>query len=142
MTNSSNMSNPNPFLAAVETVLGGPVSSPRNSPAQLLAQWEQFVGWCRDGYRWDVSEYSNELRVRERLELLLTAERLQTFQELQELKAGVSEIDTHFKSLLKPDVQLPNRAHWWEQGVLKRAGEEYAEYFREAHGIQVGVVWP
>src|SRR5438045_4866711 len=108
------MSNPNPFLAAVETVLGGPVSSPRNSPAQLLTQWEQFVDWCKDGYRWDVSEYSNELAVREKLELLLAAEPLQRFQELQELKARVSAIDARFKSLLKPDVQLPNREHWWE----------------------------
>ena len=98
------------------------------------------MDWCKDGYRWDVSEYSNELAVREKLELLLTAERLQTFQELQELKARVCEIDNRFKSLLKPEVQLPNREHWWEQGVLKRAGEQYAEYFREAHGIQIEVV--
>ena len=134
------MSNPNPFLAAVEAVLGGSVSSPRNSPAQLLAQWEQLVDWCEEGYHWDVSEYLNELSVREKLELLLTAERLQTFQELQELKARVGAIDGRFKSLLKPDVQLPNREHWWEQGVLKRAGEQYAEYFRQAYGIHVEVV--
>jgi hypothetical protein len=134
------MSNPNPFLAAVETVLGGPVSSQHNSPAQLLAQWQQFVDWCKDGYRWDVSEYSNELRVRKRLELLLTAERLQTFQEIHDVHARVREIDNQFKSLLKPDVRLLNREHWWEQGVLKRAGEQYVEYFRKAHGIQVEVV--
>jgi hypothetical protein len=134
------MTNLNPFLAAVEAVLGGPVSDPPNSPAQLLAQWEQLVDWCKEGYHWDVSEYSNELSVRRRLELLLCAKRLQTFQELRELKVRVSEIDNRFRSLLKPGVQLPNREHWWEQGVLKRAGEQYAEYFRKAHGIQVEVI--
>ena len=133
------MSNPNPFLATVEKVLGGSVSSPRNSPAQLLAQWQQFVNWCDEGYRWDVSEYWNELSVREKLEQLLTADRLQPFQELGELKTRVGETDIRFKSLLMPDVKLPNREQWWEQGVLKRAGEQYAEYFREAHGIEVEV---
>ena len=134
------MSNPNPFLAAVETVLGGPASARNNSPAQLLAQWGQFVEWCQEGYNWDVSEYMNELSVRERLERLLTAENLQPFPELRELKTRVSEIDARFKEILNPDVQLPNREYWWERGVLKRAGEQYAKYFRDAHDIQVEVV--
>jgi len=134
------MSNLNPFLAAVESVLGDSVSPSRNSPAQLLTQWQQFVNWCEEGYRWDVSEYRNELSVRDRLERLLTAERLQPFRELGELKARVDETDTRFKSLLIPGVKMPNHKQWWEQAVLKRAGEQYANYFRQAHGIEVEVI--
>jgi hypothetical protein len=134
------MSNPNPFLAAVETVLGGSVSTRQHSPAQLLAQWDQFVQWCEERYSWDVSEYLNELSVREKLERVLTAEQLQPFPELRELRARVTDIDNRFKATLNPNVQLPNREQWWERGVLKRAGQQYAEYFQEAYGIEVEVV--
>ena len=134
------MNNPNPFLAEVEAVLGGPNSLRGHSPAQMIEQWEQLMDWCKDGYQWDVSEYLNELSVRDKLEHLLTAKRLQPYPELQELKSRVAEIDARFKPLLRSDVQLENHEHWWERGVLKRAGEQYATYFRDAHGIQVEVV--
>ena len=98
------------------------------------------MGWCKEGYQWDMSEYTNELGVRERLERLLTADQLQPYPELHEIKTRVHEIDARFRALLIPNIQLENREHWWERGVLTRAGEPYAAYFRDAYIIDVEVV--
>src|SRR5258708_5123572 len=99
-SNSNNVSVPTSFPSAVQAVLGASASTRCYSPAQLLTQWEQLVDWCKQGYRWDVSEYGNELSVREKLERLLTSEQLQPYRELQELRTRVSEIDAQFKALL------------------------------------------
>ena len=129
----------NPFVDAVETVLQQAGYTRVASPVTLLAQWEQFVTWCEDGYQWDVSEYNNELQVREKLETILSAGRLRTYPEIDVLKTEVSKIDERFRTLLNRDAVLESRANWWEKGILKRAGRAYASYFRDAYDIGVEV---
>ncbi len=122
------------FLIEVKNILGENVS-----PASLVTQWREFVKWCEDGYQWDISEYNNEISVRDKLEQLLMSQKLQSFNELQQLKITVEEIDQDFKKLLKDDVKLINQNTWWKQGILKKAGGPYATYFQNAYDIEVEI---
>lgn len=134
------MTNPNQFLAAVEKVLAAAPCNYNNSPAHLLDLWEYFVDECREGYRWDVSEYDNEISVRDTLERLLTARDLEPFPELSAIGERVDELDNRFRALLDPIACRTNRAHWWEQGILARAGSAYASYIRDVYGIKVEIM--
>jgi len=39
-------------------------------PERLLAQWDEFVRGCEDGDEYDISEYNDEISVREELPYL------------------------------------------------------------------------
>lgn len=107
------------------------------SPFTLLEKWKGFVQQCFDGYSWDYSEYLNEIRARSLIQHLLDDERIANSDELSDLFSEVSEVDRAFKTLLKTDVVLNKGEHWWETGVLRKAGEEYCQYMFDAHQISV-----
>lgn len=129
----------NPFLAEAEIALGRSFTH-GSYPAQLLDKWAYFVNGCSEGYQWDISEYDNELSVRKDIEEIIRTKRLKHFSEIRELKLQISDIDKRFKALLKANVELPNRDHWWEKGVLIKAGEPYATYIKKVYGIQIEIV--
>jgi hypothetical protein len=106
-------------------------------PAMLLRKWEQFIESCEDGYSWDVSEYNNEIRVRDQIESILGSDKLQRFEELSEFRHSVEALDKRLRTLFQTRVSLADRAGWWNQGVLKEAGYYYADYMKAAHGIHV-----
>lgn len=125
------------FLEEVDKILGE-TSWRKKSPASLVRQWDGFVSSCEEGYSWDVSEYNDEIGVRTTLERILTAKTLVSYSELiGALAEEVQKIDDRFRCLLQTDVELPDREHWWERGVLKRAGPPYADFHRAAYGIAV-----
>lgn len=128
----------NPFLAEAEIALGRNFTH-GTYPAQLLGKWDYFVSKCLEGYQWDISEYDNELSVRKDIEEIITAKRLEHFPEIQDLKRRFFEIDKRLKKLFKADFELPNRDHWWEKGVLIKAGKPYATYIKKVYGIQIEV---
>jgi hypothetical protein len=108
-------------------------------PSELVGRWLQLVEDAEDGYRWDVSEYDNEIRARSCLDALLTSPELSRFPELEILAAEVRPIDDRFRALLLAGVERPGKSTWFERGVLSRAGEAYANFFRSAYGIDVEV---
>jgi len=105
----------------------------------LIACWSEFVEECEEGYSWDISEYNNEIRVRNDLEKLLTNAELLRFQEHQFFVNAVLEIDIRFRKLLHNHYQLLNKDGWWARGVLKAAGKEYVEYVRKAYGFEISL---
>ena len=111
------------------------------SPALLLEKWSSFVSECEEGYNWEIEEYWNEIRVRNWIEALLSAPELKEFEEFKEFTARVEEIDSMFRGLLLPDVSLKkNEGNWWEEGVLRYAGETLARDLQSMYGIQIEVV--
>lgn len=108
-----------------------------DSPAALVEGWDSFVKECEAGYSWDISEYDNEIRVRRDLERLLKAESLQEFPAIEELSTTVARIDERFRCLLQADVERPKRHYWFDRGILKQAGTEYAKFFLSAYGVHV-----
>jgi hypothetical protein len=108
---------------------------------RLLDQWSELIEACKDGYQWDISEYHHELMVRERLERILTASEIAGFQELAIVRQKVEELDQIFRGLLQTGVVLEDQSYpWWERGVLKYAGEPYADYVGHVYGIEVSRV--
>lgn len=132
------MERPQDYLSTVARLLQA--IGCKASPADLVRRWESFVEECESGYSWDISEYDNEIRARRALGLLLEAPELQRFPQLQALAEVVKPIDDRFRSLLQEGAARPGKISWYEQGVLRRAGGEYARYFRAAHGIEVQAV--
>ncbi len=103
----------------------------------LITCWSAFVEECEEGYSWDVSEYNNEIRVRNELEQLLTNSELIQFQEHKLFEDAVQEIDNRFRRLLHTNYQMSEKQEWWMRGVLSAAGEEYVKYYKKAHGFDI-----
>lgn len=126
------------YLAEVERILRAGGCS--GWPSTLISQWQGFIEGCEEGYRWDVSEYDNEMSARRELELLLSSSALQGFAEIRDLADVVAKLDERFRALLQETVERPERSSWFEKGILKRAGSEYADFFRSAYGVEVEIV--
>ncbi|ALI06683.1 MULTISPECIES: hypothetical protein [Pseudomonas] len=103
----------------------------------LVNKWQFFIEECQEGYDWDYSEYRNEIRVRGLIEELLSDPRISNADELAHLFSEVFRLDEKFKCLLQSGVSMLEGGHWWEQGVLIRAGDEYCHYMKSAYGIYV-----
>jgi hypothetical protein len=126
------------FFDAAKHVLDVAGEAATASPSSLLEQWRDFVEQCHEGYGWDLSEYDNEVRVRTRIERLLRAPQLRHFPEVREYAARVALLDDQFRQLLQKDVVRPALSgDWWEKGVLRFGGEEYARDMRDRFGIHV-----
>jgi hypothetical protein len=103
----------------------------------LVKKWQFFIEECQEGYGWDYSEYSNELRVRGLIGKLLDDPRIFNADELGYIFSEVFHLDEKFKCLLQSGISVLEWGHWWEQGVLIRAGDEYCHYMKSACGIHV-----
>jgi hypothetical protein len=110
------------------------------SASQLLDQWNALIDACVEGYSWDVSEYNNEMFARDQLARILDDEELRGFAAHKDLAERVGQADTRFRILLLPDLVLPGQSSWSRAGVLRRAGPDYARYFRDAYGVDIEVV--
>lgn len=106
----------------------------------LVQRWDFFVDECQDGYRWDYSEYRNEIRVRGLLEQLLNSSAISSSENFKELREKVISVDKKFKDLLQPGIASAEGEGWWDSGVLMYAGEDYSCYMKEAYGVLVEVV--
>jgi hypothetical protein len=110
------------------------------SASQLVDQWNALIDECVEGCPWDVSEYNNEMLARDQLARILDDEELQGFAAHKDLAEQVGRADARFRILLLPDFVLPSQSSWWRAGVLRRAGPDYARYFRDAYGVDIEVV--
>jgi len=107
---------------------------PNETLVSLLAKWKSFVEECADGYGWEYSEYRNEIRSRFLIQQLLDDERIASNEELQDLFIEIKDTDELFRSLLQDGCVIEGES-WWDQGVLKKAGEEYRSYMKDGYGI-------
>lgn len=103
----------------------------------LIQKWRFFIEECQGGYGWDYSEYRNEVRSRCLIQQLLEDPRIANADELKGYFEELVYLDEIFRSLLQPGVSVSEGEHWWERGVLIRAGEEYCSYMKSAHGVVV-----
>lgn len=111
-----------------------------SNPSALTESWEAFIKECEEGYSWTIYEYDNEIRVREKMELILASPEIQTYEEIQNALTKVNSLDARMRSLFIPNISRKNKNHWWDKGVLKYAGEEYAKDIKHELNIEVNVV--
>lgn len=128
--------NANSFLFGVKEIFGQRGWTHEVSPASLLKDWLLFVEECEKGYPNNIYEYYNDIRVREWIELILSAPQLQQFPELEEFASNILLIDKRFQALLLPDVSLP-KSFWWEKGVPRYGGREFRDDLVNLYGIKI-----
>lgn len=129
----------NHFILDVERILSDCGWPSQSSPSLILQAWESFVDECEQGYMWSIYEYLNDIRSREKIEIILSSPKLNDYKEKQDFALQVDLVDKKFKSLLLPNV-LMSKKYWWEQGVLRYACQGYAKDLYDKYGIKIDIV--
>ncbi|MEM8940117.1 MAG: hypothetical protein AAGC64_12295 [Bacteroidota bacterium] len=110
------------------------------TPKELLNAWAQFVDECCTGYEMSIYEYDNDLSVRNAIEKILSEDNLSNYPGFQRFKESVLSIDNTFKKLLLSGFERDNQSSWWQKGVLKKAGEEYAKDIKDKYQIEIKII--
>lgn len=90
----------------------------------LLKMWKGFIEECEEGYQWEYGEYMNDIEVRNGIHAWMKTQKDEDFEK------EVMNLDNRFVSLLIPDVFLKKYNSWWENGVLKFAGDYYVNFMK------------
>lgn len=127
------MNNPKRFVDRVRELVG-------ISPGQLTAEWREFTEIVDLGYDFSIDEYEYDLRIRDRVERVLTDPELNGMAELAWVRAEVVETDTRFRTLLTDEpVNRKPGLPWWRSRYPKRAGEELARGLEASYGVRIEV---
>lgn len=107
-------------------------------PAQVLGAWEDFVTTCMDGYELDLSEYLNDLSIRQFIQLVLddsVAKRTEMYVLFAE---RVSHIDDRFRGLVSDGPLVrPGSDLWWDRRIPPYGAAEFVEDARERYSVEL-----
>ncbi|MET8120565.1 hypothetical protein [Micromonospora sp. NPDC005189] len=122
------------FVERFAEVTGG------RGPTGYVEGWEQFVGFCEEGYHDNLDEYWFDLSVRHAIENVLTDERLRGFPQMGWFREQVGAVDERFRAVLSEE-RFPARAElpWWEAYVPAWAGPVLAAELWDTYGVRVEV---
>ncbi|MBM0232338.1 hypothetical protein JNW91_10970 [Micromonospora sp. STR1_7] len=122
------------FVERFAEVTGG------RRPTGYVEAWEQFVGFCEEGYDDVLDEYWFDLSVRHAIEQVLTDEGLRGFPQMGWFRELVGDADERFRAVLS-EQRAPVRsdAPWWEAYLPAWAGPVLAAELRDTYGIHVEV---
>jgi len=112
----------------------------KRDAAGLLESWSELIRECEEGYQWDVSEYQNEMRARDELEVIASADALQHFDEHQLFLQVLHGIDGRFRALVHASWRFPLGKSWWRRAVPSKAGVDFARFCQSAYGFDLDVV--
>jgi hypothetical protein len=107
----------------------------RISASALLDAWGSFVDQVENGYEWDISEYRNDLRVRDSLEVIASSAKLNMYPEHDDFLSSLRTIDNRFKAIAHPVSTFPGQTEWWKQVAPKDPGDELKAYCTEVFGF-------
>ncbi|MFI9815908.1 hypothetical protein [Saccharothrix variisporea] len=125
------MSDPKRFVDRVRELAG-------DSPGRLAAEWREFAEIVEDGYTVGIDEYEHDLRVRDRVERVLTDPELGGMEESAWVRAEVAETDTRFRALLTDEpVNRTPGLPWWRSRYPKRAGADLARDVEAVYGVRI-----
>lgn len=82
------------FVERFAEVTGG------RRPTGYVEGWEQFVGFCEEGYHDILDEYWFDLSVRDAIERVLTDERLFGFPQMGWVRERIESADDRFRAVL------------------------------------------
>ncbi|GHC90190.1 hypothetical protein [Streptomyces flavofungini] len=110
-------------------------------PGAALRGWEEVVKLCAEGYDFDVSEYLNDLSIRELLQDAVDDPVVKSLPECSWFSAELSRIDDGFRTVLTngPVVQ-PDESHWWRRSLPARGQQEFVDDVRERYGVDIEVI--
>ena len=111
-----------------------------STPLALLKSWKAMIEICKKGYQDNISEYDNDLSIREAIELVLSSERSKEYPEFTEFLEKVNRLDEEFSEFLQTDITRSEYANWWLQRAPKYGCAELADDFFQIYGIRITVV--
>lgn len=101
---------------------------------EALDLWDTFISDCENGYGWTVFEYRNELSIRTIIEEALQNDDIQQFQDYEEYKMSILELDKRFKEIvLNKDFFIGT--YWWEKKLPKIGYGDFIKTLNEAYNI-------
>ncbi|UFQ13545.1 MULTISPECIES: hypothetical protein [Streptomyces] len=112
-------------------------------PGAALRSWDEVVKLCTEGYDLDVSEYLNDLSIRELLQHVIDDPVVRSLPEYSWFSNELSRIDEGFRALLQdgPSVR-PNESRWWFRSLPARGQQEFADDVLERYGVELEVIEP
>lgn len=127
------------FLRSFEEFLERNGRSSRSTPWSVVEEWESFVSEVEDEYNWIEAEYTNELRIRDLLELAFSDRRIAEFEpQISAMRERVSVADARLRKVFLPNVRIGAETDpWWRRGVLSHAGAEYTKDVKGLYGIEL-----
>ncbi|MYY80837.1 MULTISPECIES: hypothetical protein [unclassified Streptomyces] len=110
-------------------------------PGAALRSWDEMVKLCTEGYDFDVSEYLNDLSIRELLQHVIDDPVVQSLPEYSWFSAELSQIDERFRGLVAhgPLVR-PNESRWWLRSLPAQGDQEFVDDVRDRYGIDIEVI--
>lgn len=110
------------------------------SLASLITEWDGFVTLCEEGYSFDLSEYDNDLAVRRKIKDLVEKEAIRDDPSFATLIVALNNVDNRLRDVLLPNTFRSYATnHWWETGLLKYGGEEYASDVKSLYNVSIPV---
>lgn len=110
-------------------------------PAQVLGAWEDFVTTCTDGYEFDLSEYLNDLSIRQFIQLVLDDPEAKRTEMYTLFVERIRRIDDRFRELVSEGPLIrPGSDLWWDQRIPPYGAAEFVEDARERYSVQLRVV--
>ncbi|MEV4716973.1 hypothetical protein AB0J94_07210 [Micromonospora noduli] len=109
-------------------------------PTSYAEGWEQFVGFCEEGYHDVLDEYWFDLSIRDAIERMLNDPRLFGFPQMGWVRERIEAADERFRAVLS-EQPMPwgSEGSWWQAHVPAWAGPEFAAELRDTYGIHVEV---
>ena len=129
------------FVGVFNELLPARMASDYKGPSSLLDGWDSIVRQCEDGYTFGLSEFSNDLWVRNFIDRLCADPRVIGDPVRIDFMTVLEDTDRRFRSMLAPEFQIgQSDMPWWQRGVLRYAEEEYVEDLRNQYGIAIDTV--
>ncbi len=125
------------FLQDAKSLLESGGWSEIKSPFRLLDIWEGVVCDMETGYNFNIYEYDNDVSVRGAIQSILDHDVLKQYPEYKEFERQAATIDERFRNLLSEQYTRNDRSVWWEAGILRNAGEEYAKDIEDLYGYRL-----
>lgn len=103
--------------------------------------WKEFVEECAIGYELDLSEYLNDLSIRDLLQEVMDDAEIRTIDNYGWFAEEVRRIDERFREVVNAGPEIrPDDAHWWKRRVPPVGAEEFVDDVRDRHSVEVRVV--
>ncbi|MFJ2240424.1 hypothetical protein [Streptomyces sp. NPDC087859] len=110
-------------------------------PGEALRSWEEMVDECADGYDLDVSEYLNDLSVRDLLQLVADDAKVRSLPEFSWFTAELARIDEGFRTVLAngPLIRTEER-RWWRRSFPAAGRGDFVSDVKERYGVELTLV--
>lgn len=110
-------------------------------PGEALRSWEAMVDECAEGYDLDVSEYLNDLSVRDLLQRVVDDSKVRSIPEFSWFTAELAGIDDRFRAvLLDGPLMRPGERRWWRRSLPAVGQADFVQDVQERYGVELILV--